>query len=294
MPVSYPNSVAFILLFATRLALSKNVNLDKPLPNQPKAFPCPAEEIISPCLCTVDTNRITLDCTLVISQGELEKVFSQEFPVPELYEFRVNKSDVIYNLDFSTNGISFQRLYMNPGPFPLLDTVTETFFTSSARVMDYIYFNNAPISNFPFSSLQQMEALTSLYLRSMIAPSMPTITSDTLNTIQISDSGMNVMAPGGYLLHIFLLQLNNLPHILESGWSWHQYDSVKYISQLAKITLVCIFDFFLPTDEFPIDLDSFLDAEFKNDVRFSQSSVISQIIDLKSRKIDYFSIIEGL
>jgi len=51
---------------------------------------------------------------------------------------------------------------------------------------------------------------------------------------------------------------------------------------------------FYAADEFPIDFGSFLDAEFKNDIRFSQSNVTFEIIDFKSRKIANFAIFEDL
>jgi len=63
-------------------------------------------------------------------------------------------------------------------------------------------------------------------------------------------------------------------------WLW-----TKYCENRCTYYTGLRFRFFPPTDEFPIDLGSFLYAEFKNDIRFN---VFLEIIYLKCRKIEYF------
>ena len=56
------------------------------------------------------------------------------------------------------------------------------------------------------------------------------------------------------------------------------------------ISLVCVFEHILSDRDIAKYMGSFLDAEFKNDVRFSQSYVFFERVDFKSLKFVNFTI----
>ena len=47
-------------------------------------WPCPLAEDIAPCTCSYLNSRISLECQNIVELTELERIFSQHFPFPNM------------------------------------------------------------------------------------------------------------------------------------------------------------------------------------------------------------------
>ena len=163
----------------------------------PKAFPCPEAPDIAPCVCVEVGADLYLDCTDVESDEQLEQIFQADFPVKFFYEFQVHRSDSLVNLNFTTNGVSFEHFYFAVGPFAI-ETVTEDLFTDSALVVETIGFEYSRITdgNFPFDSLSNYPSLYFLDLYGGELTTVPRIVSFSLTGLVLGRNRITAVEPG--------------------------------------------------------------------------------------------------
>lgn len=122
---------------------------------------CPEATSISPCICSVDEDEnLNLDCTHVESEEQLAAVFQQEFPVKEFYKFTMDINDKIKEIGNVLNGVSFQVISLEPGPFTF-DLISEYFFLDNKDSLTQLTIHSSQISSdtFPFAILSVMNKL---------------------------------------------------------------------------------------------------------------------------------------
>ena len=70
-------SVATLFIF---LRVSMGTNITS------KDWPCPLAEDIAPCVCSYRDSRIEMVCDNVVMLKDIQRIFSQHFPFPEMGE----------------------------------------------------------------------------------------------------------------------------------------------------------------------------------------------------------------
>ena len=160
---------------------------------------CPNATAISPCVC-VDfpevNSRPRLDCTLIQSEDELQAIFEEDFPVTEFASFEMRYNDFLTSLNVSTNGVSFEIILLQPGPFSLSE-ISEEFLTSSADTLGDISIYLAPnLVEFPFSVLDSLEKLEGLYFAETGIANIPKLSSDSLATLFVPEGKLSEIAEG--------------------------------------------------------------------------------------------------
>ena len=160
-----------------------------------KAFPCPLAEDISPCVCSFENDKLSLDCTEVSSEEELEDVFSQDFPVTEFHTFSMDHSEIRY-LNMSTNNLSFELFAFYPGPFQF-EVISDTFLNGSAETMTDFGILSSPIKDggFPFSKLEEYTQLRQLFLEDVDLTYLPEIRSNSLRDLRVAISEITEFEP---------------------------------------------------------------------------------------------------
>ena len=56
--------------------------------NVTKEWPCPLAEDIFPCTCSNDINGLKILCDNVVELSEIQRIFSQHFPFPNMGKFK--------------------------------------------------------------------------------------------------------------------------------------------------------------------------------------------------------------
>lgn len=162
------------------------------------AFPCPYAAAILPCVCTVDdTSNITVDCTEVDSEEQLAAVFQQDFPVKELYQFSMANNSAVKTLDNFLNGVTFDRVSLEPGPF-VLETVSEQFLLALKDTLQYlsISYSNLTTEQFPFAVLPSMNLLETLRFYGSEFNSIPPILAPKLSLFLVNYSPVDRLLNG--------------------------------------------------------------------------------------------------
>jgi len=161
-------------------------------------FPCPNAEAIAPCFCSRLPAGITLDCTNVTSEAQLQEVFTQNFPVKNFFEFKMDHSKSLISLNVSTNGVSFESISLFPGPFSSLSEVTEEFLGASRDTLSTLTIWRSDLSddNFPFESLEDFSKLYSLNLVAAEFEYFPPLNSSTLGYLDLSSAHIQEIPEG--------------------------------------------------------------------------------------------------
>ena len=172
-------------------------DLERVNDGQSKAFPCPDAADIAPCVCIEIGFNLYLDCTDAESDEELEQVFQQYFPVREFFEFQMHRTESLVNLNFTTNGVSFENFIFSTGPFSI-QNIADEFFADSALDVTVIDIESSQIGDdgFPFASLSNYPQLDTLQLTGGQITEVPRIVSFSLSALRLSNNQIASVEPG--------------------------------------------------------------------------------------------------
>ena len=166
-----------------------------------KVYPCPEADDIMPCVCTVDSsNRLSLDCSNITSNTELNNIFTKDFPVSEFYEFKIDSNEYITELGPNVyQNVTFERINIWETN---IHSISENALATSAARLNYIYINRGLLNetSFPFHRLADYVVLDNLYLdvqREMTA--VPIMSSDSVTGISFYASSIATITPGKVL-----------------------------------------------------------------------------------------------
>jgi hypothetical protein len=161
------------------------------------AFPCPIPEDIHPCVCWTEEEGIYLDCTDVTSEQQLENVFMQDFPVTEFYQFQINQTDILVDMNFTSNGVSFEKLLLYPGPLSIR-SISNKFLMNSYTTLKTICIYNSQLTEagFPLDNLNIFEMLDFLSFDGSNVSHLPNLVSETLTGLRIIYSDIVNLYPG--------------------------------------------------------------------------------------------------
>ena len=162
------------------------------------SFPCPDEKAIEPCYCTVvDESELHLVCPTNSTRDQLANVFQQDFPVKNFYEFYLHHNDLIETLDFSLNGVTFERIWFYPGPFAI-NEISPEFFLDSADTLTYWSLPQSQLTEngFPFETLSSYTVLDYIDLSQAPISEIPPIVSPKLRYIDLYQIQVSTIEPG--------------------------------------------------------------------------------------------------
>ncbi|XP_047472209.1 oplophorus-luciferin 2-monooxygenase non-catalytic subunit-like [Penaeus chinensis] len=151
-----------------------------------RKLPCPNPEDILPCTCTADQdNRVDLDCSLVASEEELERVFSAIFPFSTFRNFTLVDNAYLKTLTDQSLGIaSFTGVYIMNS---VLERVESNALLNSSGTAQVINMQNNLLSSFPFETLSSFSSLVELDL-SDNKLAFPALGSESLLILDLSNN----------------------------------------------------------------------------------------------------------
>lgn len=170
-----------------------------------RALPCPDEVDILPCVCTVQTDFMDMDCSAVTSSNQLALVFSAEFPFLNFNNLFIINNTRITSLRIGDLGqATFQRISITGGS---LETVVEGALQNSYNTLLVLDLSENVLVDFPFDELSSFMYLDELDFEDNRLGSFPHIYSSSLRILQM---GYN---PLGTVSSTALKDLSNLEDI---------------------------------------------------------------------------------
>lgn len=190
-------------------------------------LPCPIPEDILPCTCTGDENgTMDMDCSHVVSEDELERVFSSFFPYTMFRNFTVVDNTYLKTLRNQALGIaSFTGVYIMNS---VLEVVEPDALSSSFATARVVNMQNNSISSFPFETLPSFTSLLELGL-SDNSLTFPALESETLLVLDLSNNQIQNVAATAFLdvpeISEIYLGGNQISHIPtgKMGSYFHHY-----------------------------------------------------------------------
>ncbi|XP_071532320.1 oplophorus-luciferin 2-monooxygenase non-catalytic subunit-like [Panulirus ornatus] len=156
----------------------------------PREWPCPIATDIYPCVCTADEYyNLSIDCSQVISDTQLEKVFEAQFPFKRFLEFRIDHDPEDPNTAFSSIGagtfadISFERVIIRGTE---LRSVHDETFANSQGTLKHLDLSKNKLDDFPFESIALYSLLSTFILDDNVFTFLPPILSNSLKVVSVS------------------------------------------------------------------------------------------------------------
>ncbi|XP_050705572.1 oplophorus-luciferin 2-monooxygenase non-catalytic subunit-like isoform X3 [Eriocheir sinensis] len=152
-------------------------------------LPCPNEVDILPCTCHTNVLLdMIMDCSLVKTSKELERVFNATFPFNEFYELIIEhdpsndnyqltelKSDIFHRLTFERVIITGTKL----------EVIEESVFSYSYDTLKQLNLQDNKINDFPFESMTLYVNLEILLLDNNQLPTLEKFISNSLKTLSM-------------------------------------------------------------------------------------------------------------
>lgn len=152
-------------------------------------LPCPDETKILPCTCHTDTlGLMTLDCSLINTNEDLQRVFSFEFPFKKFYKLVIDhdpddENNRLTQIVADTfHDLTFQRVVIRGTQ---LQEIEENVFDDSHSTLNYLDLRNNKLTNIPFESLHLYTRLETLLLDNNNFPRLRNFGSTSLRTLSI-------------------------------------------------------------------------------------------------------------
>ena len=171
---------------------------------QSRVFPCPEAHDIAPCVCTIDEElQLTIDCTNITDNEELNSVFRRDFPVTTFHEFRmVNPLGDFNELQANCFGnVTFERIYMDGANISL---VSQYALASSESRLNYIFINGGFLTEdtFPWGYLDEyidLDTLSITYQHQLTW--LPKMVSASMTYFGLFRGSVDTLTPGNYSRH---------------------------------------------------------------------------------------------
>ncbi|MPC65957.1 Oplophorus-luciferin 2-monooxygenase non-catalytic subunit [Portunus trituberculatus] len=179
----------FLLLAATLTQVAFGFKLEESDPSQAvNDWPCPQQNDIKPCVCYRNRDLLSLDCSAVTSDLQLQSAFKAYFPFenftlltiiakPNEKRVPINflSEDIFQNVTFANIRISHTELsFIHP-----------TVFDKSASHLKTLIVTDSFITLFPFDMVDKAPLLTDLRVFRNEILHLPEMTSDSLTYLHI-------------------------------------------------------------------------------------------------------------
>ncbi|KAK8392980.1 hypothetical protein O3P69_013188 [Scylla paramamosain] len=199
---------------------------------QEEAALCPEPQDISPCVCSNSSVlSLKMDCSEVLDESELARVFSAFFPIKAFDKLTISHNQFLTTLPDGVFGeVSFTNIYVTGG---VLESVGEAALTSSFNTAERLMFNGNRISNFPFHILSNFSKLTSMSLAYNNLNELPDLSSDTLENLYINNNPLGNVAASTFMgtpaISVVYLQETELQQIIPGTFSNLSHLSTVYL-----------------------------------------------------------------
>ncbi|KAK3894592.1 hypothetical protein Pcinc_001640 [Petrolisthes cinctipes] len=184
--------VGFVSFLTLVLAAPQFTSADDPVPLK---WPCPLEYNIDPCVCMADEFfNLTMNCSLVQSTADLERIFQELFPFIHFLELIIDHdpTDITNQLEeiraHTFNEVTFERIIIRGTQLSL---VADEAFANSHEYLRYLDLSNNQLSAYPFESLPEYEVLQTFIIDDNHILELPSLDSASLEVF--SGSGNNNM-----------------------------------------------------------------------------------------------------
>ncbi|XP_047496122.1 oplophorus-luciferin 2-monooxygenase non-catalytic subunit-like [Penaeus chinensis] len=181
--------VVLLGLFAARPASSViRIRPEEPVPRD---WPCPLAGEIDPCTCEADENlNLNLNCSHVVDDYELQRVFTAMFPFDDYQSFTIiqDRADMndIRNLESGIFGdITFEHVNIMGTK---IQTINENVFLKSHERLKHLELSGNLISKFPFETLPSFLKLETFSIDDNMINLLPNLESDSLKFFSINDN----------------------------------------------------------------------------------------------------------
>ncbi|CAL4093900.1 unnamed protein product, partial [Meganyctiphanes norvegica] len=169
------------------------VNSKEPLIIEPQ---CPNADDIFPCICSHHEGDgiLDLDCSSVVDEDELKRVFSESFPTTTFNKFTINQNQYLKNLPWNAfRSVTFLEICVNNGN---AEIVHPGFMDSSVDTVNTIDLSYNTITSISFPHL--MQNYTKLYHLDVSFNNItwvPALESDVLTYLNIGYNPIFHLAP---------------------------------------------------------------------------------------------------
>ncbi|CAL4079701.1 unnamed protein product [Meganyctiphanes norvegica] len=159
-------------------------------------FPCPPAVQIAPCLCSVNADKMQMDCSDVDSTEHLKEIFhsSPPFPFTHFSKFLMEGNQNVEKLENGVfNVITFDEIEVTNGA---LVEVEQGSIEQSKEVLQKITMYGNQIERFLMNDAQDLTAFTELWyinLSGNVIQVFPAITSDKVTYLAVSDNPMTTI-----------------------------------------------------------------------------------------------------
>lgn len=192
---------------------------DKPAPRD---WPCPSAVDIDPCSCESDQYfNLIMDCSNVIDEMELYRVFEATFPFNDVLELTINQDPLdphrnIKMLQENVFGpVTFERIHITGTK---MAEVHEEALVKSHETLNYLNLANNQLKEFPFETLVSFKKLDTLLFDNNNFTTLYAIESDSLKILSVSgnhqllfDVDVFTKAPALTAIYMANIDLDELP-----------------------------------------------------------------------------------
>ena len=173
-------------------------------------YPCPNATDIAPCQCTrlpSNYSVLYMDCTYAQNETQIAEAFQQDFPLKTFYRFDIFYTFSIVNLDFSTNGVSFEEFHVlgyNEVEPSTIRYVSERVFRDSISRLASIGIQHTMLEDggFPFDALSGYPKLSYFNICGSSMTEIPSVVSDTITNFVFCDNEVTVLEPGNIIYYL--------------------------------------------------------------------------------------------
>ena len=153
----------------------------------PRAFPCPDEYEILPCVCTAAADfTMDMDCSAVKNSNELALIFSKTFPSQNFDNLFIIGNKAIKTIRVNDLGhANFKKITITEG---ILESLVHGALINSYDTLVTIDLSNNHVTDFPFDEISSFKNIEELYLNSNALGTFPHLYSSSLRIIEMSDN----------------------------------------------------------------------------------------------------------
>jgi len=194
-------------------------------------FPCPEHVDIFPCKCSYDSIHLDLDCSDVIGNAQLKRIFEARFPTKNYRKFTISHNPHITQLNDILNNVTFTDVEL---VLPNLSVVSQYFLFDSQEVLESLVISSSSLTKdtFPFTSLPFYKQLENLVIDNASFPDLPKMFSDSIGKMHFSDSKIEHLHEGVFMDSKNLAQVNmdnnQLQFLPKDMMQLEMQDSVVY------------------------------------------------------------------
>ncbi|XP_068239116.1 oplophorus-luciferin 2-monooxygenase non-catalytic subunit-like [Palaemon carinicauda] len=184
----------FVLIFC--FVLVSAVNSQQTISIESEMDLCPEPAEIDPCSCYVEDYDINFDCSNVITEDQLRKIFADSFPGTESRKLTIKDNDILTVLH---DGVFGKTQFVDVSITGTnIHTIEAGTFRGSYNRVEKMDLRDNKLMSYPFMELANFTKLVQLDLTSNIISNLTSITSETLEDLFIGANVLKSIPAGAF------------------------------------------------------------------------------------------------